>query len=168
MLVKRAALPKPLRVQAAKEFTVKALSYLEGKNFQTIAGYYPFKSELDVLPLLETLREQGKAILLPRTPSKPAPLTFHLYNESNLETGKYGIKQPAADSSSHSPDVILVPLLAFDKNYNRLGYGGGYYDRTLANLSPAPITIGCAYHFQQIETLTAEPHDRKLDIIISS
>lgn len=167
MLAERAKLTSQQQAQAAEAFTMKALAFLADKHYQTIAGYYPFRNELNILPLLEILRLKGKTILLPRTPTTPAPLTFHRYHDDILEEGKYSIRQPNADSPVESPDILLVPLVAFDTDYHRLGYGGGYYDRTLASLSPRLLTIGCAYNFQQVDTLQPEAHDEKLDKVIS-
>lgn len=167
MLAQRNALTEQQQAQAAQKFTVKALDYLKTKNYKTIAGYYPFRGELNLLPLLAELEEMGKTVLLPRTPDKPAPLTFYHYNKNALETGRYGITQPKDNGLTYIPDIILVPLVAFDANHNRLGYGGGYYDRTLASLKPRPISIGCAYEFQRVEALKAEAHDELLDMIIT-
>lgn len=167
LLERRNALDEAERQKATALFVKRALSYLEDKTFQTIAGYSPIHGEIDVRALLEALRKIGKTVLLPRTPEHPAPLVFHEYHIDLLETGKYHIEQPTADCRVFEPEFILVPLLAFDDAGYRLGYGGGYYDRTLSNMASPPITVGCAYAFQKVEALPCEPHDIRLDKIIS-
>jgi len=165
MLQKRQQLTSQERESAATAWTKTALEFLSIQNYQTIAGYMPIRGELNVLPLLEALREAGKTILLPRTPETPAALTFHEYHEEQLESGLYDIQQPTANCTIHTPDIILVPLTAFDEKGNRLGYGGGYYDRTLAEFNG--ISIGCAYDFQRVDSLLVEAHDKPLDSVIA-
>ncbi len=148
-----------------EKWTVKALEFLSSQAYQTIAGYMPIRGELNVLPLLESLRKSSKTILLPRTPETPAALTFHEYHEEQLENGVSDIQQPTANCTIHTPDIILVPLTAFDEKGNRLGYGGGYYDRTLAEFNGT--SIGCAYDFQRVDSLPVEPHDKPLDSVIA-
>ena len=166
MLFQRQKLSMEERENACRMWTQLALDHLAAKRYGTIAGYMPIRGELDVMPLLSRLQEAGKILLLPRTPKNPAPLTFHHYTPDHVEKGKYGITQPTAQCEVMQPDVVLVPLVAYDKLGNRLGYGGGYYDRTLAELTPQPHTIGCAYAFQKLKKLQAETHDICLDIIL--
>ena len=167
MLKRRQALSLLDQEAYAKAWTVKALEFLTTQNYQTIAGYMPIQGELDVLALLEALRDSGKTILLPRTPEIPDALTFHEYHTDQLKSGLYGIQQPLSHCPQHCPDIILVPLVAFDEARNRLGYGGGYYDRTLTAIAPPPLTLGCAYDFQKVDMLPTEAHDRQLDRVIA-
>ena len=167
LLHQREQLSEASRAEYAQSWSKKLMALLQEKPFQTIAGYNPIRGELDVLPALEALRDQGKIVLLPRTPEEPGPLSFHAYEADKLETGKYGILQPLAESPVHLPDILLVPLVACTADGHRLGYGGGYYDRTLASLSPRSFTIGCAYEFQLVESFPAQPHDMQLDTILT-
>ena len=132
-----------------------------------VAGYYPINSEFDPRPLMQTLRLAGVRIGLPRMQGKGKPLAFHRWIPGDkLVVGDYGIKEPRADSPSMDPDIILMPLLAFDSRGGRLGYGGGFYDRTLAAF-PAAIAVGVAFDAQEVKTLPMEAHDRHLDAVIT-
>ena len=87
-----------------------------------------------------------------------------------MESGRYGVEIPPAGAPVFRPDVVLVPLVAFDRRGNRLGYGAGYYDRTLERLrqmSARLHVIGVAYAFQEVESIEPEPHDQKLDVIVT-
>jgi len=167
LLEKRRQLSASERQQAALTLQANLLKFLADKEFQSLGGYSPIRGEIDILPSLEALRQQGKTIALPRLPAVPGALPFHEFFPNELEKGRFDIPQPPASARQVVPDILLIPLVAFDKQGYRLGYGGGYYDRTLAALDPRPLAIGCAYAFQQVETLPAEPHDQQLDIVIT-
>jgi 5-formyltetrahydrofolate cyclo-ligase len=133
----------------------------------TIVGaYHALADEADPALLLAALVERGHHIAFPRVATKDAPLEFHRIPDGDmLRAGAYGIAEPAAHFPVVTPDLLLVPLLAFDARRHRLGYGGGFYDRTIAALNvPA---IGIAYAGQQVSSLPAEPHDRTLDGILT-
>jgi 5-formyltetrahydrofolate cyclo-ligase len=128
-----------------------------------VAGVWPLGQEIDIRPLLLALHERGHAILLPETTPRGNALIFrHWSPESVMIKERFGTFRP--DGETGVPDLLLVPLLAFDRAGNRLGYGGGYYDRTLAALPGRPA-IGFGYACQEVDTLPAEPHDRPLDAI---
>ena len=132
-----------------------------------VAGYYPIKSEFDPRPLMQTLRLTGVRIGLPRMEGKSKPLSFHRWVPGDaLEAGDYGVKEPLAASPPMDPDIILLPLLAFDARGGRLGYGGGYYDRTLA-ANPAALAMGVAFDEQEVEALPMQAHDRFLDAVLT-
>ena len=121
-----------------------------------LAGYWPVRNEIDALPLLSALQDKGVHLCLPITGPAGTPLSFHHWEFGTaLDTGRFGIKQPFPDAEQLFPDVICVPLLAFDSKCQRLGYGGGYYDRTLAGLRNKVIRYrrwGCLCR-QQIDSL---------------
>ncbi|WP_298213709.1 5-formyltetrahydrofolate cyclo-ligase [Acidocella sp.] len=128
-----------------------------------VAGFLPMRGEIDILPLLEALRARGHRLALPETPPPGAPLTFHAWTPgAPLRPGRYGTRHPEGEALT--PEVLLVPLLAFDARGHRLGYGGGYYDRSLAAL-PRALAIGCAYAAQEVAELPAEPTDMPLDAV---
>ncbi|MEM1102744.1 MAG: 5-formyltetrahydrofolate cyclo-ligase, partial [Pseudomonadota bacterium] len=135
-----------------------------------VAGYWPAKSEFDARPVLAALMEIGATILLPRLElSAERRMSFRLFDgsEDTLEDGPFGLRQPRADAPAVVPDLILAPLLAFDRRGGRLGQGGGDYDRTIAALRErrAPMLVGLAYAAQEVDAVPSEPHDQRLDWI---
>lgn len=128
-----------------------------------VAGFWPLEGEIDVRPLLLALAGSGHVVALPATPPRGHTLGFHRWRPgARLIPGRFGTVRPASDPVV--PDLLLVPLLAFDRAGHRLGYGAGYYDRTLAAL-PGRRAIGCAFAAQEIEAVPAEAHDRKLQAV---
>jgi 5-formyltetrahydrofolate cyclo-ligase len=131
-----------------------------------VGGYHAHYDEADPALLLARLVELGCAVALPRVTARDAPLEFHhVPDGAMLEPGSFGIPEPLAHWPRATPAVLLVPLLAFDRHGGRLGYGGGFYDRTLAALNvPA---IGIAYAGQEVASLPAEAHDRTLSLVLT-
>jgi 5-formyltetrahydrofolate cyclo-ligase len=135
-----------------------------------IGGYWPLGSEIDVLPLLARLRGAGRTVALPISGPRGQALTFRDWDPAlGMVTGRYGISEPAPDRPERVPSVVLVPLLAFDGAGRRLGYGAGYYDRTLDGLrARAPVTaIGIAFAAQRMDAVPVDEHDQPLDWIIT-
>ncbi|SDH73418.1 5-formyltetrahydrofolate cyclo-ligase [Roseospirillum parvum] len=134
----------------------------------TVAAYWPIGDEMDVLPLTEYLRSRGCTIGLPAVERPGQPLTFRRWwAPARLIEGPYGTRHPEPDAPTLTPDWLLVPLLAFDRDGWRLGYGGGYYDRSLAGLrAKSPVrTIGIAYAGQEISRVPHDHLDQPLDLI---
>ncbi|MEY4965726.1 MAG: hypothetical protein RL274_1309 [Pseudomonadota bacterium] len=131
-----------------------------------IGGYHALPEEADPHLLLERLVEMGFPIAFPRVSAKGQPLDFHrVPDDGVLAPGVFGIHEPLAIWPRVTPAVLLVPLLAFDASGHRLGYGGGFYDRTLALLDvPA---IGIAYAGQEAASIPHEAHDRTLDMVLT-
>ena len=134
------------------------------------AAYFPIRSELSPLDLLARLADLGCATALPVTPTGGQPLRFHRWTVGDrLDDGPYGTKQPPSDQPLCRPDVILAPMLAFDLAGWRLGYGGGFYDRTLAAQKDAGhhlTVIGIAYDGQKLDKIPVGPYDIPLDAIL--
>lgn len=133
-----------------------------------MAGYSPFRTEIDGRPLLRRLAGLGAVVALPVTPAKgaDAPLGFRRVDpERALAPGRYGIAEPDETCPPVEPDLLLVPLLAFDRRGGRLGYGAGWYDRTLAALRATKpvLAIGLAYAAQEVERVPTDPHDVPLE-----
>ncbi|MFN6251617.1 MAG: 5-formyltetrahydrofolate cyclo-ligase [Acetobacteraceae bacterium] len=129
-----------------------------------IAGYWPMGDEMDPRPLMLALASCGHAIALPVTPPRGEPLAFRAWAPgAALRPGPMGTSEPVAGEELR-PEVLLVPLLAFDRTGRRLGYGGGYYDRTLAAL-PGAKAIGIAYAGQEMAEVPAGPQDFRLPLI---
>ena len=153
MLAARAACDPALGVRLVSHVLAR-LPPLPG---QAIAGFWPMGTEIDVRPLLHALAGRGHPILLPATPPRGQPLTFRRWHPGDaMLPDRFGTVAPEGEPGI--PDVLLVPLLAWDAAGNRLGYGGGYYDRTLAAL-PDRRAIGCAYAAQQVDRVPTGPHD---------
>ena len=136
-----------------------------------IAGFYPFRNEINVLPLLKKLGELGSLICLPVIREDNTFLIFKKWsNNSKMVTGQYGILEPPESSENIITDLLLVPLLAYDDSWNRIGYGGGFYDKTLQYLHSKNInfiSIGVAFKFQECDYIPSEKHDIKLNAILN-
>jgi 5-formyltetrahydrofolate cyclo-ligase len=133
----------------------------------TIGFYLPFKHEIDARPLMRDLLEKGWSAALPVVIEKKGPLEFRAWRPGMLMTpGVYDIPIPA-ERTIVKPDVLLVPLVGFDGANFRLGYGGGYYDRTLAAMLPRPSTIGVGFELSRLETIFPQAHDMPLDVVVT-
>ncbi len=137
----------------------------------TIAGYAPKDSEINCTPLMEKLKARGARMCLPVVVGKDKALVFHAWEPGqDLVRSNFGVGEPMTDTPILIPDIVLVPLLAFNSKGFRLGYGGGYYDRTLAELRQSKehvVAVGLGYEAQGISRLPVERHDEKLDWIIT-
>ncbi len=136
---------------------------------KTIGGYYPINFEVDDLELLKKFEKKKINISLPVI-KKNFQMNFYKWSFSDLlKINKYGIPEPETKNIVY-PDVILVPLVAFDKNLNRLGYGGGYYDRLIAKLSKKKkiVKIGLAFSVQKIDKVPINMYDQKLDYVVTN
>ena len=128
-----------------------------------VAGFWPLPGEIDIRPLLLALLGRGHLVGLPETPPRGQPLTFRRWRPGTpLIAERFGTRRP--DGPVLTPTLLLVPLLAFDGRCNRLGYGGGYYDRTVAAL-PGVCTVGCGFAAQQVDAVPVLPHDAPLDAV---
>ena len=138
---------------------------IKGKIF---GGYYPYNYEVDVLQIIEKLEKEKYKISLPKIKNNLF-MDFYSWSTNNpLVINKYGIPEPVSNKIVY-PDILLVPLVAFDKKLNRIGYGGGFYDRYLKRLKKIKkiITIGLAYSFQEVKKIPINDYDIKLDFIIT-
>jgi len=138
-----------------------------GVEKDTVVGaYHALPDEADPALLLQALVAQGAHIAFPRVAGKGVPLEYHRVPDGEvLAPGAYGIHEPLAHWPRVVPGLLLVPLLAFDASGHRLGYGGGFYDRTLEKL--VVRAIGIAYAGQEVASLPAEPHDMALSAILT-
>jgi 5-formyltetrahydrofolate cyclo-ligase len=130
-----------------------------------VAGFWPIQDEIDIRPLLHALHELGHPLALPVTGRRGEALIFRAWQPgAPLLPGRFGTSHP--DGAILTPEVFLIPLLAFDRAGNRLGYGGGFYDRTLA-LSPRALRIGCAFAAQELDSVPAGPYDQTLHAVVT-
>jgi 5-formyltetrahydrofolate cyclo-ligase len=129
-----------------------------------VSGFWPIGREIDIRPLLLALHERGHKVVLPVTPKRGNPLTFRLWRPGDvLQPERFGTFRPIGDEAV--PDFLLVPLLAFDRRGHRLGYGAGFYDRTLAGLPEGRDALGVAYAGQEVPEVPAGPTDMRLDAV---
>ena len=138
-------------------------------KISSIGIYYPIKSEISSLKLIEICKSLSIIICLPVICKNTNELIFSKFdNEMNITKNEYGIIEPNKISQI-IPDIIFVPMVGFDKTLNRLGYGKGYYDRTISKLRKLKniFVIGLAYDNQMVQNLPAENHDQKMDIILT-
>ena len=134
------------------------------------AAYLPIRSEISPLPLIGVLYDIGEPTAMPVTPGEGNPLSFRRWSVGDeLEDGPHGTRQPPASGTPVLPDVVLAPLLAFDPAGWRLGYGGGFYDRTIADFAARghkARVIGLAYDGQKLDKVPVGPHDMPLDAVL--
>jgi 5-formyltetrahydrofolate cyclo-ligase len=138
---------------------------------KTIAGFMPTQSEVNILPLLEKLITDNYNICLPFIGGDDVMIFKQCSNFSDLINNKFGIKQPLSSCNNVIPELIIVPLLACDNNGHRLGYGQGYYDKTinsLKNNNHQLILVGLCFDQQVTDQLPTEEHDQKLDYVITT
>ncbi|UCV18943.1 5-formyltetrahydrofolate cyclo-ligase [Ferribacterium limneticum] len=132
-----------------------------------VAFCWPIKHEPDVRTVVERWAALGAQAALPVVVAEDAPLAFRLWtDETPLEPDRYGIPTPVAGDFVR-PDLILLPLNGFDAAGYRLGYGGGYFDRTLAALSPRPLAVGVGFEINRLDSIRPENHDQRLDWIVT-
>ena len=139
-------------------------------TFAVAAGYHPQGVELSPWPVLRRLKGAGARIVLPVAPQPHAPLLFRAFEpDQPLEPDAARIPSPTDAAEALTPDLVIAPLIAFDRQGYRLGQGGGYYDRTLAALRAAGrlFVIGLAYAGQEVDEITRDAHDQPLDAILT-
>jgi len=151
--------------QAATRFPVGRLG-----PFATVAIYHPRGTEIDPFPLAALLERHGARIALPAVVETDAPLVFRIMSgDGPLPPDALGIPSPGPDAEAVRPDLVVAPLLAFDRRGGRLGQGGGYYDRTIAALrAQGPVfVLGLAYGSQELHQVPMDAHDQRLDGVLT-
>jgi len=168
-LAARDALDGERRDAAAQAIAVRGLP-IEINRGTVVAGYSPIRSEIDLTPLTRRLAAEGARLALPVITARGQSLRFRAWSPGDrLVRGALGILEPSPAAAEIIPDVVLVPLAAFDKAGHRVGYGAGHYDRTLAQLRKSrPITaIGLAFDAQEVEVVPSLQHDVALDYVLT-
>jgi 5-formyltetrahydrofolate cyclo-ligase len=168
-LAKRDALSDKKRETAAKALAKRGLP-IEIAPDAIISGYSPIRSEIDPVPLMRALAAKGVRLALPAVMARGKTLAFRKWSpHDRLMMGPLGILEPSPAAAELVPDIMLVPLAAFDRAGHRIGYGAGHYDYTLAHLRKAKaiIAIGIAFAAQEIEQVPALSHDVALDYVLT-
>ncbi len=146
------------------------LNFLRRKKIKSkiIGGYYPYNYEVNILEILHKLEKKNYLISLPKIRKNFQMDFFNWSTNDPLKINKYGIPEPISEKVVY-PSILLVPLVAFDKNFNRVGYGGGFYDRYINKFEKNKkiLTIGLAYSFQKVKKISLNKKDMKLDFIIT-
>jgi 5-formyltetrahydrofolate cyclo-ligase len=168
-LAAREAMSETKRAKAAQAVAKRGLP-IEIKPGMVISGYSPIRNEIDPVPLMQKLASQGARLALPTINARGKSLIFRVWSPGDrLTLGMLGIPEPSPAASEVVPDIMLVPLAAFDSSGHRIGYGAGHYDHTFAHLrkAKAVIGIGLAFAAQEIEAVPALPHDVRLDFVLT-
>ena len=168
-LARRDALPPAERMATALAVAERGLP-VDIPPGTVVSGFSPLKSEISPLPLLRRLADAGASLALPVVIGRGQPLVMRAWSfGAPLVSGVWGIREPPADAPELFPDILIVPLLAFDRRGHRIGYGAGYYDMTIARLrAMKPVTaIGIAFAAQEIAAVPATPRDARLDLVLT-
>jgi 5-formyltetrahydrofolate cyclo-ligase len=167
-LAKRDALPADGRAKAAELIAARTFPIpVEGK---IISGFSPLKSEINPLPLMRKLAEAGAALALPAIAGRGNPLIMRAYKFGDeLARGQWGIREPTREAPEVFPDILLVPLAAFDRRGHRIGYGAGYYDMTIKRLRGMKpvIAVGIAFAAQESPIVPVTERDEPLDLVLT-
>ncbi len=165
---KRAAFHPSLRSEAAQAAAAHFFGTVQLDKSTVVAGYWPIRDEMDIKPVIARLMDAGQPVCLPVVLGDEQPLELRLWQDgAPLYEAGFGTLAPPEEAPRAVPHVILMPLLGYDKHGTRLGYGGGYYDRTLASLSHRPRLIGFAFALQEIDHIPRDAHDIPLDAIVT-
>jgi 5-formyltetrahydrofolate cyclo-ligase len=166
-LERRDALPPEARQAAAETIAARPLPVPAGA---VVAGFSAIRSEINPVPLLRRFFDAGARLALPAIIARGRPLVFRAWRfGEELARGQWGIREPKPEAPEVRPDVVIVPLAAFDRRGYRIGYGAGYYDLTLHALrAERPITaVGLAFAMQEIDRVPELPHDARLDLVLT-
>ena len=168
-ILRRDALPAAERAKAAEIIATRPFPVAMNAGM-IVSGFMPLKTEINPLPLMRSLAAQGARLALPAIDGRGKPLIMRAFAFGDeLASGQWGIREPKADAPEVAPDILLVPLLAFDRTGHRIGYGAGYYDMTIARLrSVKPvIALGIAYAAQEVPEVPTTPRDERLDLVLT-
>ena len=165
---RRDALPPAERQAAAEAIAARPFPFPISPGM-TVSGFSPLKTEINPLPLLRNLAAAGAKLALPVVAGRGKPLIMRAYAFGQaLNEGVWGIREPKDDAPEVDPDILIVPLAAFDRRGHRIGYGAGYYDMTIKRLrSTKPVVaVGIAYAAQEVSEVPVTARDERLDLVL--
>jgi 5-formyltetrahydrofolate cyclo-ligase len=168
MIARRDALPADVRSAVAE--TIAARPFPVSAPGVVVSGFMPMKGEINPLPLMKKFSGKGARLALPVITGRGRPLVMRAWNFGEpLVSGVWGIREPPVQAAEVEPDILLVPLVAFDRAGRRLGYGGGYFDLTITRLRARKpiVAMGIAFAVQEIAAVPAAPHDAALDLVLT-
>lgn len=167
LLARRQALPSATREAATAAIITQLRAALPTPATLTIAFFAPFRAEPDLRPLVDEWRAAGARTALPVVVARGQPMEFRLWwPGAPVKRGAFSLPEPDG-TPLVTPQVVLLPPVGFDAEGYRLGYGGGFFDRTLAVLAPAPLKIGVAFEAARVDSIRPQPYDVPLDIVIT-
>jgi len=166
---RRDALPAEVRKAVAEAIAARPFPLAVAPGM-IVSGFMPLKSEINPLPLMRKLADIGARLALPVVAGRGMPLIMRAWSWGEpLVPGVWGIREPGPAAATVEPDIVLVPLLAFDRSGHRIGYGAGYYDLTIAQLraNKPIVAVGIAFAAQEIETVPRTAFDAQLDLVLT-
>jgi 5,10-methenyltetrahydrofolate synthetase len=167
LIARRLAAPAADRERWSARIEASLRSGFSALEGMTVGFCWPFQGEFDARPFVEDLRRRGGRTVLPAVVAKGHPLEFREWWPGvAMLNGVYDLPVPDG-TSVLTPDALLIPALGFGARGDRLGYGGGYFDRTLAALDPRPIAVGLAFELSRIATIVPQPHDMFMDFVVT-
>ena len=167
LIAQRLTLSGAARQETARRVCAGVEAALISAPGAIISFYWPFRGELNLRSWIVGLLARGFRSALPVVVEKGRPMIFRLWDpETTMERGIWNIPVPA-DTPQVIPDVVIAPLVGFDRAGFRLGYGGGYFDRTLAHFARQPITMGVGYADSELKTIFPQPHDIPLHLVVT-
>jgi 5-formyltetrahydrofolate cyclo-ligase len=169
MIARRDALPADVRSSVAEAIAARPAP-ISAAPGAIVSGFMPMTGEINPLPLMKKFSGRGARLALPVIAGRGRPLVMRAWNFGEpLVSGVWGIREPPIQAAEVEPDIVLVPLVAFDRAGRRLGYGGGYYDLTITRLRARKpvVAVGIAYAVQEIAAVPAAPHDAALDLVLT-
>ena len=168
-LARRDGLPADMRAAAAQAIAERPFPIAMAAD-AIVSGFMPLKSEINPIPLMRRLADAGAQLALPAIAGRGQPLTMRAYSFGQpLASGVWGIREPGPDGREVFPDVVIAPLLAFDRSGHRVGYGAGYYDMTIMGLRARKpvVAVGIAFAAQEIARVPTTARDAPLDLVLT-
>ena len=168
-IARRDALPAAERTAAAEAIAAREFPVTVTPG-SVVSGFMPMSSEINPVPLMRKLASAGAKLALPVVAGRGQPLTMRAWSMGEpLAAGVWGIREPRPEAPPVEPDILLVPLLAFDRSGHRIGYGAGYFDLTIEALrrTKTIVAVGIAFAAQEISAVPATPRDARLDLVLT-
>ena len=167
LIAGRLAIPVEVRTAAGEAIAARVLAEIGDVEGRVVSAYWPFRGEPDLRPLMEEIVRLGGRTALPVVLDKGLPLEFHSWQTGQpLTRGIWGIAVPA-EKRPCVPNVVIAPVVGFDHGCYRLGYGGGFFDRTLAAMQARPKVIGVSYSAAKLSTIHPQKHDIPMDLVVT-
>lgn len=169
-LARRGTIEAAVRAALSRRLADEGLRLARLWRPHIVSAFHPLRGEPDTLPLLTAVAEEGFATALPVVVGRGSPLSFRLWRPGEpTRAGAVSIREPLEEAPVVDPDLLFVPLACFDRRGHRVGYGAGYYDRTLSNLrAMKPVhAVGVAYGICEVESVPYETHDQSLDAVVT-